>query len=223
MSCNRGPRIVTDSLILYLDAANTSSYSGSGTSWNDLSGAGNNGTLTNGPTFNSGNKGAISFDGSDDYVDISSSAIFTGTSNVTMDIWFYETASNSNTVVFYNGNTASNGFGFFIGSGNTLNVIYGGITGTVFTPSVTLSSGTWYNFTFVAGSSSDAFLYKNGILQGSTIPISFNTPSGPATIAGISSGYYFYGKIPIARLYSKALTATEILSNYNATKSRFGL
>jgi hypothetical protein len=63
-----GPNIVTDGLVLYLDAANQKSYPGTGTTWNDLSGNGNNGTLVNGPTFNSDNNGSIVFDGVDDYV-----------------------------------------------------------------------------------------------------------------------------------------------------------
>ena len=63
-----GPNIVEDGLVLALDAGNTKSYPGSGTTWTDLSGKGNNGTLTNGPTFDSGNGGAIFFDGGNDYV-----------------------------------------------------------------------------------------------------------------------------------------------------------
>ena len=61
-----GPRIPTSGLIFYLDAANTRSYPGSGTTWTDLSGNGNTGTLTNGPTYSSANGGQIVFDGSND-------------------------------------------------------------------------------------------------------------------------------------------------------------
>jgi len=66
-----GPDIVTDGLVLALDAANVKSYPGSGTTWRDLSGNDGNGTLTAGPTFSTDNGGVISFDGSDDAVDIS--------------------------------------------------------------------------------------------------------------------------------------------------------
>lgn len=68
MGINHQGPIVTDGLVLCLDAANPKSYPGSGTAWMDLSGNGNNGTLTNGPTYNSGNKGSIVFDGVNDYV-----------------------------------------------------------------------------------------------------------------------------------------------------------
>ena len=71
MSYNNGPKIVNDGLVMYLDAANSRSYSGTGTAWTDLTGSGANGTLTNGPTFNSANGGSIVLDGTNDYIPIS--------------------------------------------------------------------------------------------------------------------------------------------------------
>jgi hypothetical protein len=71
MAFNYSPRIVTDGLVLYLDAANPRSYPGSGTTWSDLSRGGNNGVLTNGPTFNSANNGSIVFDGTNDFIQCS--------------------------------------------------------------------------------------------------------------------------------------------------------
>ena len=73
MGFYRAPQIVTNGLVMYLDAANPKSYPTTGTAWYDRSGNGNTGTLTNGPTFNSGNNGSIVFDGIDDYVSLSSS------------------------------------------------------------------------------------------------------------------------------------------------------
>ena len=69
MGLTHSPRIVTDGLVLCLDAANAQSYPGTGTTWTDRSTSGNNETLTNGPTFDSANRGAIVFDGSNDRVD----------------------------------------------------------------------------------------------------------------------------------------------------------
>jgi hypothetical protein len=69
------PNIVTDGLVLYLDAANTKSYVSGSTTWNDMSGFSNNGTLVNGPTFNSANGGSIVFDGVNDYVDCNSTIV----------------------------------------------------------------------------------------------------------------------------------------------------
>ena len=88
MSLFHSPRIVTDGLVLCLDAGNTKSYPGSGTTWTDLSGRRNNGTLTNGPTFDSANGGSIVFDGTNDTVSIPASAnqVF-GTGDYTLEWW----------------------------------------------------------------------------------------------------------------------------------------
>ena len=75
MALSHSPKIVTDGLVLCLDAGDRKSYSGSGTTWTDRSGEGNNGTLVNGPTFDSGNGGSIYFDGGNDDCDIESSAV----------------------------------------------------------------------------------------------------------------------------------------------------
>ena len=87
MGFYRGPKIITEGLSFYLDAANPKSYPGTGTSWKDLSNSGGNGTLTNGPTFDSGNKGSIDFDGTDDYITLSSSLI-PSTDDWTWSCWF---------------------------------------------------------------------------------------------------------------------------------------
>jgi len=73
MAGNVAPNTVTDGLVLYLDAANTRSYPGTGTTWSDLSRGGNNGSLINGPTFNGGNGGSIVFDGTNDSVNLQQS------------------------------------------------------------------------------------------------------------------------------------------------------
>jgi hypothetical protein len=83
------PKIVTNGLVLNYDAGQQNSYSGSGTTWTDLSGRGNTGTLTNGPTYSSANGGSIVFDGVDDYVNIGSqSLVGSGTSPFSVELWF---------------------------------------------------------------------------------------------------------------------------------------
>jgi len=83
MAVGYNPRIVTDGLVLALDAGNTKSYPGSGTTWTDLSGNGNTGTLTNGPTFDSANGGSIVFDGTNDYVQVTGSITVTSATFIT--------------------------------------------------------------------------------------------------------------------------------------------
>jgi len=89
------PRIVTGGLVLALDAADKNSYVGSGTTWKDLSGNANNGTLTNGPTFSNVNGGVIVLDGTDDYVSLTSTDSLRP-SNVTLSVWFNR---NNSTIV----------------------------------------------------------------------------------------------------------------------------
>lgn len=74
MSYHNGPKIVSEGLVLYLDAANSKSYSGTGTTWTDLSGNSNNATLVNGPTYSSLNGGGIVLDATDDFISITPSA-----------------------------------------------------------------------------------------------------------------------------------------------------
>ncbi len=98
MSFNYSPRIITDGLVLYLDAANTRSYPGSGTAWNDLSRSGNNGTLVNGPTFNSANLGSIVFDGTNDYSEVTSrntNLEFQPTSGYSCMVFYKSTATST--------------------------------------------------------------------------------------------------------------------------------
>jgi len=84
--------VVQDGLVLNLDASKFYSYSRSGTTWTDLSGNGNNGTLVNGPTFSSANGGSIVFDGSNDYM--TSSFTFTANQAMTISGWLYSTATS---------------------------------------------------------------------------------------------------------------------------------
>jgi hypothetical protein len=104
-----GPNIVTDGLVLALDAANTKSYPGSGTVWKDLSGNGNNGTLINGPTFDTGNLGSIEFDGVDDWTSFGN-ILNTGTSDFTISAWVKSTSTatgNNNGIVYKRGTGSS--------------------------------------------------------------------------------------------------------------------
>jgi len=98
MAFNYSPKVTTDGLVLYLDAANTRSYPGSGTTWSDLSRSSNNGTLINGPTFNSANLGSIVFDGTNDYSEVTSrntNLEFQPTSGYSCMVFYKSTATST--------------------------------------------------------------------------------------------------------------------------------
>jgi len=214
------PRIVTSGLVLALDAADKLSYPGSGTTWKDLSGNNKNGTLTNGPTFSGANGGSIQLDGVDDLINISS-LVTSDANNVTMEIWF-KIITFGQYGVFYNGNSANSGYGFAFGacglSTSTLYIFFGGLVCSVVSYS-SMSTNTWYQavFTRTTSPSTSNIMYINGVSRSTNTT---NNPNAPTTSTAIGS---FPGYISIARIYNRALTATEVLQNYNATKSRYGL
>ena len=219
MGFYRGANVVTSGLVLALDAANTKSYPGSGTTWTDLSGNGNNGTLTNGPTFNSANGGSIVFDGVDDYVSVSS---ITWTPTAFTVNWF--TFANTRTS-FNQAIGASNGWGAFSFHTDANGSIYAGIdVATRLTPS-NISNDTYVlniyqNFTFTYGGGIGS-LFKNAVLLGS------KSMTAPAAWTGFNLGSNttstINGRVALTQIYNRALSTSEILQNYNAQKSRFGL
>ena len=222
MGIARGPKIVTNGIVLALDAADKSSYPGTGTTWRDLSGNSNNGTLTNGPTFSAANGGSIVYDGVDDTV--SCNLVTSDANNVTMEAWFKATTLPGDRGLMLNGNGGSSGYGLQFGAcgtaGTTLYVFFGGLNCNVVSYG-TLVTNTWYQAVYTRTTSPGIsnILYINGISRSTNTSSNPNAPAG-STLIGHSA---FNGNISIARIYNRALTATEVLQNYNATKSRFGL
>ena len=223
MATNYNPNIVTDNLVFCVDAANTKSYSGSGTDWKDLSGNSNNGTLTNGPTFNSSNGGSILFDGSDDNISMSNSSSLNTTPNVTISSWI-------NPSGFGGGNfgriiDSQDSYNFFLdntGSSGTNAVRYWPNTGDALSANTSVTLNQWANFT-VVHSGSNVVIYKNGISIATSG--SFSTlPSTSSTILIANrddNARGFEGKISQVFIYNKALTAAEVLQNYDAHKGRY--
>jgi hypothetical protein len=215
-----GPDIITDGLVLALDAGSKKSYAGSGTTWRDLSDNGNNGTLTNGPTFNSDNGGSIMFDGVDDFVSIPIDAVF-NTPSVTFEVWGNLQQRNNRHIVYVNwtGNSLE------INSNRSVafyNYSTGGQLGAITSAGV-FEFNTWSHFVGTYDNASQTLkTYVNGILLGTRIDTLSTTYSVyNHTISGNVFGGQVLGKISIVRHYNRALTAEEILQNYNATKSRF--
>jgi hypothetical protein len=221
-----GDNIVMNGIVLYLDAGYNGSYIGSGTTWNDISGYGNNGTLVNGVTYSTDYSGSIVFDGVDDYVNCGANSIFNST-DITISCFFKPTTISSfQTMVSKKSIVAgwelSNSTGVLR---VTLRPSSGG-SNEIRTGSLIINS--WYYGVFTFNSSlNELKLYLNGVLVGSTIT---STP----TIISTSNLYVgtrndgvnynpFNGDISQTLIYNRALTSQEILQNYNATKSRYVL
>ena len=223
MATEGGPNIVEDGLLLALDAANSKSYPGSGTTWTDLSGNGNNGTLTNGPTFDSENQGSIDFDGTNDYVPITSllnSESIGASTKLTISMWLNQNNKGSK-MAFSTGQTGNDRIYYWSQNGlNTWRV--GNYTSTTGHSSLP-SDGVWYHTALVIDGLTVAG-YFNGQLDYTGSYTTFTTVDY-ATLGrhGSQNGYYYDGLIAGVSVNNQALTASEVLQNYNATKGRFGL
>jgi hypothetical protein len=204
------PPIVTNGLVLHLDAGSRKSYAGSGTTWSDLSGQGKNETLIASPTFNSANQGYLTFNGTSQYV-TSSADVSLGTS-YTIDIWCYPTNTLSTLWVGVAGN-------YHINLLNGLIYSYVGSLSFI-TPSPLITANNWYNIV-VTRATTTYSAYVNGRSQGSVT----TTWSTAFTITGLmgSTGLFAAGNLAQVKAYNRVLTATEVAQNYNALKSRFGL
>jgi len=228
-------KIVTDGLVLALNAADKNSYPGSGTTWTDISGNRNNGTLTNGPTFNSGNGGHIQFDGADDYVTLGDQSSLGFTSGVfSIEAWMYIPSSWTGGSQYPNlvskGATAgwdTNGWALFVfrdwsgpyawgcgmRNGGTTNIVSRG----------SCASNIYLNVVMTLNGST-VELYENGSLI--TTGAQTINPGSNSTSVYVGADVNlqcFPGRVASCKAYNRALSATEILQNYNAQKSRFGL
>jgi hypothetical protein len=231
MGFNYSPKIVTDGLVLYLDAANSKSYPGSGTTWNDLSRGGNNGLLVNGPTFDSGNGGSIAFNGTNNYVVVSPSAsIPIGAAARSISLWFYTNiatwANDSNTLFFYGAGSTGNAFGIDFAPYPAMEIFTWGGAGRDLTFNTTFLQVGWKNLSVTYNGSNTILIYENGVYTNTlSLSSATTTPSSDVYIGSINQASFanFDGKIATTHIYNRALTATEVQQNYNATKSRFGL
>jgi hypothetical protein len=224
------PYIVMDGLVLYLDAGITQSYSGSGTVWTDINGLGpnNNGTLTNGPTYNSNDGGSIVFDGVDDYVSFSSLTPYGGTDPHNYTVWVkFNDGANYKWVI----NNGPQGTSLIIYD-NRLGFFYDGGRSVV-RATTRLTNGVWYCLSVSYLGETTVKMYVNGILDATkntlfpTAGVSTSTWSAtninPRLGSWFGGQYDFNGSIATTQIYNRALSSDEVLQNYNATKGRFGL
>jgi hypothetical protein len=238
MATNYNPRIVADGLVLALDAGNAKSYPGSGTTWTDLSGNVNNGTLTNGPTYSSSNGGSIVFDGVDDVVNGTiNGSIFAG--NFTQSAWIYKL--NANQIwqgVFTNSSPATNntylmtfGNGSVAAPYNSVGANQVGISESGIFLDIGTHINKWLNITITkSGTTLSIYCYKDGTLLQTSGTITWNGGNF-ATTNNYQIGRHWaggnvvplQGNVSNVTLYNRALTAAEVSQNFNALRGRYGI
>jgi len=223
--------IVTNGLILALDAGNIISYPGPGNTWFDMSGNSKNGT-TSGATYGSQNGGVFNFDGVNDTISFGTGNTFFPLTNFTIDLWFQSKGTVPTT------GTRPGLFGFTFGirayfdSSNSIR--FGASSGSANGQELTYTHNTnirddssWNNIVFQA-TPTNSYIYLNGELKASRSLTWLGDTVWPTNGWRLgrdnNDGFYFFtGSIASYKMYNTALTLTEIQQNYNAFKSRFGL
>ena len=221
------PRTITDGLVLCLDAANPKSYPGSGTTWTDLSGRGNTGTLQ-GAGYNSANGGSLTFDGTDDYVSSFPTQIST-TGSRTVSCFFRTTTTVRNGLCgIRNDSQGAVGFVFTVNRTTPGNLTYFHTGGSTLQVAAGISTNTWYNASVTYDvTTATATLYLNGVQIGSpSTSFTAMTSSSFNGVIGDEDSTFttpFNGNISQVSVYNRALSAAEVSQNFNALRSRFSI
>ena len=229
MSFFRGPDIVKNGLILYLDANNTKSFLSGDTSWYDLSSSQNTCTLSGQVQYENGH---MMFSGDSDYVFVGTSAsTYCNLNQITLESWCYPMRSSSYEYLFSNSRDCCgvyDGYQLRINNGTPSFGIWNSITSgsSTVNSSTPVTLNNWYNIT-AKYDGSQLKIFVNGELKGTTNttlgigkPSSFDLYIGRM---GLNQVYEYQGYIDISKIYNRALSDTEIVQNYNTLKSRFGL
>ena len=229
MGLSHSPRIVTDGLVFCVDAGDKMSYPGAGTTWTDLSKNRNNGTLVNGPTFNSSNGGNIVFDGTNDYISITRNSTITP-DYISICGWIKINSKSSSQFLLALPRSVNGGASYMMYYSLSLDgfVAYArtNSTGTIQTTSTfSPDTGRWYSLCMTSNGS-NLILFIDGEFEASLSFSSVLEYSG-STVLRIGSydnqgtPTYTNGNIALTQIYNRALTPDEIRQNYNASRGRF--
>ena len=225
MGFYRGPNIVTDGLVFAMDAGSERSYPGTGTTTSNII---NNasGTLTNGVGYITSNGGAFDFDGVDQYIAFPDDTNL-NSQTITMETWSkLDSSTTQNGFLFEKGAVNTQYAHFFEGTHLRFRTMTLSTQDLAISSALYLSVGIWQHIvcTFGAGTK---IIYINGVnvtqQTGLTGTLPTNTSGLFLGAYGGGGDYHLDGEIAVSRVYNTALTAAEVLQNYNAQKSRFGL
>ncbi len=234
MGTYSGPPSAADGLVLYLDAANSASYSGTGNTWYDLSGNSNKATFVDSPSFQSAPQSFFNFDGSNDYMTIVRSSSMSPTSGLTQEVWFnFSTIPNAAIFIgLQYGSSYNNTYALWKDS----SLLYGGVNTSGSFSAIgigisNISGNKWHNFVHTYDGSAQR-LYLDGVLLNSsniTGSIQYDANNTRVLIGAddngggynTGAGYFHSGKINQIKIYNRALTSEEITRNYNSSKKRY--
>lgn len=225
MSGKVSSKIVVDGLVLNLDSGNPNSYISGSTTWNDLTYNKNNGTLINGPTFNSNNCGSIVFDGVNDYGTIPYNSKFNlSITDYTLEGWFNSNSfSSGQAIITKDTNGISFDWCLYIPNSSSLKILSNGTSTNVTANVPTMNTGQWYHCV-VTSVSGTIKIYLNGVLYQTQSMSTSNNSLSYVTIGCASWNLpngFINGNISILRIYNVGLSGVQVLENYNALKNRY--
>jgi len=229
MAVGYNPKIVTDGLVLALDAGNTKSYPGSGSTWTDLSRNGNNATLI-GPTYSSSNGGYLNFDGTDDYATLPELSL--AGNEISFTVWNYGVTAKNSSIIYLEDSSGNRIFNVHLPWGSSevfFDKGYGGGSPSFDRIQKSVSNSEyqgWHHWAFTANASTGSMkIYLDSVLwhsgTGKTKGMYDATGNRDRRIGRDGSSRYHQGYVSNLKLYTKELTAAEVLQNYNATKGRY--
>jgi len=224
--------IVTDGLVLYLDAGKAESFGGDGTTWRDLSGENNNGTLTNGVGFTEDYGGSLIFDGVNDYVNCGSGLALSG--SWTISGFVRSSVSSAVQIIIQRSGDVTTGYlqnyGIFIYNNNKFRCGSSADSYKFVESTTTIVSNTWYYVTGSYNATSKIIsIYINGTFEGSSTALVGDPPTTGLQYAtlgagdGLAAANRLTGNISQVSIYNRALSASEVLQNFNALKYRYGI
>lgn len=209
--------IITAGLVMNLDVGNVACYPGTGTLLTDLTGNGNNGTVTGGAVYSSANGGSFAFDGINDYINI---AVKPQQNAMTLEVW-----AKLFTVSGQQFFMVDSGAGY-VELGMIGDKAYFGVAGSPYSSAVgltALSTGVWYQFVARYKNGEGASIYVNGVLdkQSATANTTIGSVATDFQILR-NGGVFMKCSLSVSRIYNTALSPADVLNNFNAIKSRYG-
>jgi hypothetical protein len=230
MAVQYNPGIVTDGLVLCLDAANRKSYPGTGTASNDLSNIGNNGILVNGVSYSTTNNGIFTFDGTNDTINCGAASQI-GSSLTALSVEVIVRPTTAATKLIAENGTSFTTDTFYLAQEDGSNFsfsIYGPGGQDMVKANFTYSTNTWYHLIGVWKSNIRNKLYSNGInvttAGAGTIRSSVQNGNTNLFIGSRNNSQFFFsGDIALVRIYNIELSAEQVIQNFNALRGRFGI
>jgi hypothetical protein len=219
MAVGYNPKIVTDGLLMALDAANIKSYPGSGITWFDVSGNNLNGTLINAPSFSGDGLGSFSFvTANNQRCTVTTSNVMSRTAYTKMAFFRCNNFGPSNNIISF-----SPQHNFWLGGTNRLRAGHAASSINAVVGATDLTTNQWYCGACTFSATTGWALYLDGALDGTSTNTTQFSGDGGIDVGAYGAGNFFSGNLAFPMVYNRVLTVNEIQQNFNAVRGRYGI